>query len=178
MTRIYTKTGDRGETSLYGGRRVPKGDVRLETVGTLDETNTVIGLALAEIKPADVREPLTFAQHTLFEIGAEVAQGATVYRIDPLTVAKLERWIDTFDAKLPRLTAFILPGGSPAGARLHVARAVCRRAERSLVRLNNEEPVNPASLMFLNRLSDLLYVLARTVNRRARAPEQTWRKSR
>ncbi len=184
MVRIYTKTGDQGETSLYGGRRVPKGHIRLEVVGTLDETNTVIGLALSEIKTADVQEPVSFAQHVLFDIGAEVAQGGrqpgrttAAYRVDPLKVAKLERWIDIFDKRLPPLNSFILPGGSVTGARLHLARAVCRRAERALVRLHNEELVNPASLMFINRLSDLLYVLSRTVNRRAQVPEQTWPKS-
>lgn len=181
MVRIYTKTGDQGTTSLYGGTRVPKDHARVETVGTLDEANTVIGTALAGITDGDVREPLLFAQNTLFDIGAEVAQGESeqrkTYRVDPLKVAKLEHWIDVFDKELPRLTGFILPGGSPGGARLHQARAVCRRAERTLVRLGAEARINPASLMFLNRLSDLLYVLARTVNHRAKALEQPWQKS-
>lgn len=183
MTRIYTKTGDKGLTSLYGGQRVPKFQTRVEVFGALDELNANLGLALTEITDQEIAKPLLEIQNTLFNIGAEVAEGGTkakrmiddALRISPFQVARLEQWIDTFDGELPKLTTFILPGGSRAGARLHLARAVCRRAERRLAKLNEEEPVNPASLMYLNRLSDFLFMLARTVNRRAGAPEQSWR---
>ncbi len=184
MPRIYTRTGDEGLTSLYGGQRIPKHRTRLEVVGTLDELNAALGVALSEIKTKDIRQPLLEVQNLLFNIGAEVAEGGTkakrmiddTLRIDPIKVARLEQLIDTFDQKLPQLTTFILPGGSPAGARLHHARAICRRAERTLARLNDEEKVNPASLMFINRLSDFLYVLARTVNQRAKVAETEWQK--
>lgn len=184
MGRIYTRTGDEGLTSLYGGQRIPKHRTRLEVVGTLDELNADIGVALAEITDEDVRTPLLEVQNLLFNVGAEVAEGGTkskkmiedALRVNPHTVAKLEQWIDGFEKGLPGLTSFILPGGTKAGAQLHQARAVCRRAERTLARLNDEEQINPASLMFVNRLSDFLFVLARTVNHRAGVAESEWRK--
>jgi cob(I)alamin adenosyltransferase len=184
MPRIYTRTGDQGLTSLYGGQRIPKHRVRLDVVGTLDELNAVLGLALSEIKQKDIVEPLTEVQNLLFNIGAEVAEGSTKskkmiddsLRVSPMQVATLERWIDAFEQNVPPLTSFILPGGSQAGARLHLARAICRRAERRLAALSEEEGANPASLMYLNRLSDFLFVLARTVNHAAKAPEQLWKK--
>ena len=184
MPRIYTRTGDKGLTSLYGGQRIPKHKVRLDVVGTLDELNAVLGLALSEIKRKDIGGPLTEVQNLLFNIGAEVAEGSTrakkmiddSLRVNPMHVATLERWIDAFEQNVPPLTAFILPGGSQAGARLHFARAICRRAERRLSELSEKEGANPASLMYLNRLSDFLFVLARTVNHAAKAPERTWKK--
>lgn len=184
MPRIYTRTGDKGLTSLYGGQRIPKHKVRLDVVGTLDELNAVLGLALSEIKRKEIAGPLTEVQSLLFNIGAEVAEGGAKakkmiddsLRVGPMHVATLERWIDSFEQDLPPLTTFILPGGSPAGARLHLARAMCRRAERRLAELSEKEGANPASLMYLNRLSDLLFVLARTVNHAADAPERTWQK--
>ncbi|HEY8108656.1 MAG TPA: cob(I)yrinic acid a,c-diamide adenosyltransferase [Patescibacteria group bacterium] len=184
MPRIYTRTGDKGLTSLYGGQRIPKHRVRLDVVGTLDELNAMLGLALSEITQKDIVGPLTEVQNLLLNIGAEVAEGGTKakkmiddsLRINPMHVATLERWIDSFEQDVPPLTTFILPGGSPAGARLHLARAVCRRAERRLAELSEKEGANPASLMYLNRLSDFLFVLARTVNHAAKATERTWKK--
>ena len=185
MGRIYTRTGDEGLTSLYGGQRIPKHRTRLEVVGTLDELNAFLGLALSEINDEDIRDALTDVQNLLFNVGAEVAEGGTkskkilddAIRVNPMTVASLEKLIDQFEDGLPQLTTFILPGGTQAGARLHLARAVCRRAERMLARLNGEETINPASLMFVNRLSDLLFVLARTINHRADIVEREWTKS-
>lgn len=184
MGKIYTRTGDEGLTSLYGGQRIPKHKVRLDVVGTLDELNATIGLALSEITAEDIREPLLKIQNLLFNVGAEVAEGGTkakrmiddALRVNPMRVADLEKWIDKFDTELPPLTGFILPGGSPAGARLHLARTICRRAERALARLNEEETVNPASLMYVNRLSDFLFMLARKVNAEAGAAEHQWEK--
>lgn len=184
MGRIYTRTGDEGLTSLYGGQRIPKHKVRLEVVGTLDELNATLGLALSEIADDVTRKPLVRIQNLLFNIGAEVAEGGTKskrmiddsLRVNPMQVAELEQWIDKYDSQLPQLTDFILPGGSRSGARLHLARAVCRRGERALAKLNDEEAVNPVSLMYLNRLSDFLFVLARTINAREGQPEHTWQK--
>ncbi|MEX2209709.1 MAG: cob(I)yrinic acid a,c-diamide adenosyltransferase [Patescibacteria group bacterium] len=184
MTRIYTRTGDKGLTSLYGGQRVPKFKTRVAVFGSLDELNASLGVALSGITDEDIQKTLLEIQNTLFNIGAEAAEGGTkakkmiddALRVGPMQVAKLERWIDAFEQELEPLNAFILPGGSGPGAQLHLARAVCRRAERRLSALGEEETVNPASLMYLNRLSDLLFVLARAVNHRAGVPEQTWRK--
>lgn len=169
-------------TSLYGGRRIPKFHARMDVVGTLDELNATIGLVVSELTDEGIREMLTSVQNTLFNIGAEVAEGGTkVGRMidDSLRVsegmdATLEEWIDRFDEELPQLTNFILPGGSPVGARLHHARTVCRRAERTLAVLSEKESANPHSLKYVNRLSDLLFVLARTVNHRAGVVEQSW----
>jgi cob(I)alamin adenosyltransferase len=184
MGKIYTKTGDEGLTSLYGGQRVPKYQPRVEVFGSLDELNANLGLALIEITDDAVRERVLAVQNILFNIGAEAAEGGTkakrmiddALRVNPMRVADLERWIDDYDSQLPRLTGFILPGGSPAGARLHLARAVCRRAERKFAHLNELEDVNPASLMYLNRLSDFLFVLARHVNAQAKVAEHEWEK--
>lgn len=184
MGKIYTKTGDQGLTSLYGGQRVPKFQPRVEVFGSLDELNATLGMAITEINDQEVRERLVSVQNILFNIGAEAAEGGTkakrmiddALRVNPLRVADLERWIDDYEQDLPRLTGFILPGGSAAGARLHLARAVCRRAERRLAELNEQEPVNPASLMYLNRLSDFLFVAARWLNAQAEVAEHQWEK--
>jgi cob(I)alamin adenosyltransferase len=184
MGKIYTKTGDEGLTSLYGGQRVPKYQPRVEVFGSLDELNANIGLALTEVRDEKLRERLRMIQNILFNVGAEAAEGGTkarrmiddALRVNPMRVADLERWIDDYESELPRLTGFILPGGSPAGARLHLARAVCRRAERKLAHLNELEEVNPASLMYLNRLSDFLFVAARFANAQANATEHNWEK--
>ncbi len=184
MGRIYTRTGDEGLTSLYGGQRIPKHKVRLEVVGTLDELNAALGVVLADLDDDEIREPLLTVQNLLFNIGAEVAEGGTkskkmiddALRVNPMQVAQLEKWIDKYDSKLPQLTNFILPGGSRLGAELHLARAVCRRAERGFAKLNEEEQTNPASLMYLNRLSDFLFVLARAVNAAAGVSEHDWQK--
>lgn len=184
MPRIYTRTGDGGMTSLYGGQRIPKFHARMDVVGTLDELNATIGVALSEITDDEIRTVLTSVQNTLFNIGAEVAEGGTKagrmiddsLRVSEGMDTRLENWIDTFDKELPKLTSFILPGGSPVGARLHQARTVCRRAERTLAILAEKEAANPNSLKYINRLSDLLFVLARLVNHRAGILEQEWQK--
>lgn len=183
MTRIYTRTGDAGETGLIGGRRVPKDDLRVEAYGALDELNSAVGAARAVLggganSHADLDAAFDQIQRDLFALGAEIAapgregQGPRVGATD---VEALERLIDHFDAALPELRAFILPGGSPGGALLHVARTVARRAERRTVTLSRTEPLNPEMLRYLNRLADLLFVLARTVNARAGVGEAEWR---
>ncbi len=184
MARIYTRTGDGGMTGLYDGQRIPKFQTRMEVVGTLDELNATIGLALTETTADDLRTPLLSIQNTLFNVGAETAEGGTKakrmikdsVRVTEGKDKELEDWIDSFDSELPSLTNFILPGGSAAGARLHLARTVCRRAERLLARLAEEETVNPKSLVYVNRLSDLLFVMARTANQRSKAAETSWQK--
>jgi cob(I)alamin adenosyltransferase len=185
MTRIYTRTGDEGETSLYGGQRIPKFKGRIEVVGSLDELNATIGVALSEIVDDDLCKPLRSAQNHLFNIGAEVAEGGNKakrtiedsLRVTHADVEQLERWIDGFDAENEPLAAFILPGGCRAGAGLHQARTICRRAERRMAKLGEEEKdINREALKYLNRLSDLLFVMARTVNTRAGVPETFWDK--
>ncbi|MGI4788678.1 MAG: cob(I)yrinic acid a,c-diamide adenosyltransferase [Janthinobacterium lividum] len=176
--KIYTKTGDSGETSLYGGQRVSKDVIRVETYGTVDECNASLGLAITVIDDTETRTILTRIQGELFEVGADLAtpleQGETVPRVRPEETAQLELEIDRFEEELEPLRHFILPGGSAGGAALHGARAVCRRAERHLVTLESAEAINPEVGRYLNRLSDHLFVLARLVNHRAGAPETKW----
>jgi cob(I)alamin adenosyltransferase len=160
--KVYTRTGDRGETDLVGGDRVRKDTPRLEVCGTLDELNAVLGMARAESLPEDVDRLLRQIQGDLFSVAAQLTTPET----DPASVEALERAIDRYDAELPPLRHFILPAGSRAGAALHVARTVCRRAERRLVTLigTSESETAAGPLAYLNRLSDLLFVLARTAN--------------
>jgi cob(I)alamin adenosyltransferase len=191
--KIYTKTGDAGETGLPGGGRVPKDAAVTEVCGTVDELNTALGLARAARVPDDVDRLLDRIQSQLFDLGAEVARlgadsksgdpqptqgtGRPVPRIDAADVRALEEAIDHFEAELPPLRNFILPGGVVAAAELHFARAVCRRAERWLVGLMRETPrLSAEILIYLNRLSDLLFVLARLANVRAEQPETIWRR--
>jgi cob(I)alamin adenosyltransferase len=181
MMKIYTKTGDAGETGLPGGGRVPKDAAVTEVCGNADELNTVLGVARAAGLPDDVDLLLDRIQSQLFDLGAEIARrGAatdSACRIDAADVQGLEEAIDHFEAELPPLRNFILPGGTPAAAQLHLARAVCRRAERSLVSMMREVPsLSPQILIYLNRLSDLLFVLARLVNVRAGQAEIIWRR--
>ncbi len=183
--KIYTKTGDRGETSLMGGRRVPKDDTRVAAYGDVDETNAAIGVVRATA-PADLADALLGdVQRDLFAIGGALATPEpgrlTAARrakvaVTAARVRALEKAIDSAEAELTPLKAFVLPGGSPKAAALHVARTVCRRAERSVVRLAREERVAGGRqiLIYLNRLSDLLFVLARQANRRAGLPDVTW----
>ncbi len=176
--KIYTKTGDAGETSLYGGQRVLKNIVRIETYGTVDECNAVLGTAAGLIEDAEAKAVVTRIQGELFEVGADLAtpleRGETVPRVRPEETAQLEAEIDRFEEELEPLRHFILPGGSAGGAMLHQARAVCRRAERHLVTLESTETLNPEVGRYLNRLSDHLFVLARLVNHRAGVPEAIW----
>ena len=177
--KIYTKTGDAGETGLYGGIRVPKDSMRIEACGTVDELNACIGIVRSHIQDAEVDAILYRIQNELFDIGADLTTlethpKGTSLRIPPTLTPELEREIDRFEEKLPALKNFILPGGSACGAAIHLGRTVCRRAERCVVRLAEVETVNPEVLIYLNRLSDLLFVLARTVNHRSGEPESLW----
>lgn len=180
--KIYTKTGDKGDTSLFGGGRVGKDDERVEAYGDVDELNASLGLARSiELMPR-IDEVLLPVQRDLFAIGALLAtpdhekmqQQLAKARIDEGRIAQLERAIDEGEAELEPLKAFILPGGTPKSAALHVARTVCRRAERRVVRVSHTVPIPPLVIVYLNRLSDLLFVLARVANRRAGAGEVTW----
>jgi cob(I)alamin adenosyltransferase len=180
--RIYTKTGDAGETGLFGGERVPKDHRRVMAYGEVDELNAALGLARAT-DPSDFEDALLQTiQRNLFTIGAELAtpDHARLAKalggppIGATDVTALELAIDRLDAGLPPLKTFILPGGAPKGAALHLARTVCRRAERGVVRLAREIPVSPAIGIYLNRLSDLLFVLARAANARAGAGDVPW----
>jgi len=179
--KIYTKTGDRGETGLIGGSRVLKSALRVEAYGEVDELNAVLGYIVAKLPGAALRETLVEIQRDLFAIGAQLAdpKGQLDRRAEKAVlhdgrVSDLEVLIDRLDAGLPPLRAFILPGGTEAGALLHLARAVCRRAERRMVALAQEAALPPVLLAYLNRLSDLLFVLARTVNREAKIEEISW----
>ena len=180
--KIYTRTGDRGETSLFGAGRIGKGHVRVEAFGTVDELNAAIGLAATQVSDPTIRERLEALQHDLFAIGAELATPpATEGRVRPDTpgwsggrTAEMEGWIDEAVAELPELRAFVLPGGTSAAAALHVARTMCRRSERAVVRLAESEEVGEDVLAYLNRLSDLLFTLARCENHRAGAGDVEW----
>jgi len=182
-SKLYTRTGDLGETALFGGGRVAKDHPRVEAYGSVDELNSALGVAVAFLRQRRVSAALQSVQNELFNIGAELASesGPKAERgrmfIDPeRKIAGLERLIDEYDAKVPPLRTFVLPSGARAGALLHLARGVCRRAERAVVRLSRQEEVNPQLIVYLNRLSDLLFVLARYVNKAARKPETPWRK--
>ena len=179
MGKIYTRTGDAGETGTLSGGRVSKAHARFHAVGTLDELNAMLGVVLAAGVEASAVEALQRVQRELFTLGADLAtpaetEAAWVRRITDAQVTRLEVDIDAWDAELPPLKQFILPGGGLAGAYLHQARTVCRRAERWAVALNAEERLNPAALRYLNRLSDWLFVLARRVNLHAGSPELPW----
>jgi cob(I)alamin adenosyltransferase len=166
--RIYTRTGDAGETGLIGGVRLRKADLRIEALGAVDEVNAALGVARLQTREDEALDPvLEHLQHRLFDLGADLAQpGAHAARVTLADAEALEQAIDRLEQDLEPLRAFILPGGSPAGAALHLARTLARRAERCVVRLADAgDPVEPAALSFLNRLSDLLFVAARHANR-------------
>ena len=180
LDRIYTRGGDAGETSLGDGSRVPKDDPRIEAFGTVDELNAVLGVALALELPAEVRPPLERIQNELFDLGADLSVpledgGRERLRVSGDEVEHLEELCDEANAALEPLRSFVLPGGTEAAALLHVARTVCRRAERLVVALARTQPVNPAALAYLNRLSDLLFILARAANARTGAAEPLWK---
>ncbi|HJU65994.1 MAG TPA: cob(I)yrinic acid a,c-diamide adenosyltransferase [Gemmatimonadaceae bacterium] len=180
--RIYTRTGDAGDTGLFGGGRVGKDHPRVEAYGEVDELNAVLGWARSVEMLPRIDEVLVPVQRDLFSIGAllatpmpeKVTQALQKARIDETRIAQLEQAIDAGEAELEPLKAFILPGGTPKSAALHVARTVCRRAERRVVALGQDADVPPIVVQYLNRLSDLLFVLARVANRRAGAAEVTW----
>lgn len=177
--KIYTRTGDTGETGLYGGTRVSKDTIRVEACGTIDELNACVGSVRSQIRDAGISAILHRIQNALFDLGADIATldthpKAANLRIPPTLTAELECEIDRLDNQLPPLKAFILPGGSVDGAALHLARTVARRAERRVVSLAAKETVNPEVVIYLNRLSDLLFVLARVVNHRSDESEPLW----
>jgi cob(I)alamin adenosyltransferase len=198
MSKIYTKTGDRGTTSLYGGQRVDKNNLRIVAVGAMDELNAWIGLLLAEHRAHDhLKEALTRStpthddliallagtQRHLFDIGAHLATPARAGRavltslpqLDNQAITTLERSVDVMTAQLPELKQFILPGGTVLASQTHLARAVCRRAERALVALSAVEPIDPWLLQYCNRLSDWLFTLARFYNHQLNEPELPWK---
>ena len=186
MSKIYTKTGDQGETSLFSGQRVSKNDPTIESLGTVDEANCAIGLAIAFLPTGapfdELKKQLLNIQNTLFDLGASLATPRTKSSEPKLNktrfgnegVFQLEQWIDQLDAQLPQLRTFILPGGHPAGAQLHIARGITRRAERLIVPIHRHSDVSEPVLTYINRLSDYLFVAARTVNYLAHIPEPQW----
>ena len=180
--KIYTKTGDRGDTGLFGGGRVPKSHPRVHAYGTVDELNAFVGLAGEAVSDGGVRDRLQSMQHDLFSIGATLATSpARASRLEPRTpvlpearIEDMEEWIDEATGELEELRAFILPGGTRAAALLHVCRTVCRRAERAAVALAESEVVGEGVLPYLNRLSDLFFVWARLENHRGGEPDALW----
>jgi cob(I)alamin adenosyltransferase len=179
--KIYTKTGDGGQTGLLGGTRVGKDHIRVAAYGEVDETNALLGVVRARAEDDRLRRLLAEVQRDLFALGAQLADPTARVTarkakaaVTEASVRRLERAIDAREKKLPALTAFILPGGSETGALLHLARTVCRRAERSVVGLSRSERVDPRLVVYLNRLSDLLFVLARSENHLRDEAEERW----
>ena len=177
LTRVYTRTGDDGTTGLGDGRRIAKDAGRIETIGDIDELNSSIGVLLCNDIDAMSRRTLTDIQHSLFDLGGELSMPGTEVITDDRVTA-LEEQLDKLNSGLTPLKEFILPGGSSAAAACHLARAICRRAERHLHGLSKTDTVNPASTRFLNRLSDLLFVLARHINKAAGIADVFWRNER
>lgn len=173
LTKIYTRTGDDGTTGLTDGSRVAKDDARIEAIGTVDELNSSVGLLLCESLPDTIRDCLTAIQHRLFDIGGELSiPGYSM--LDEEHVTRLESILDALNGGLPALKEFILPGGTRAAAQCHMARAICRRAERRVCSLGAATAINPASARYLNRLSDLLFVISRHLNHEAGRPDVFW----
>jgi cob(I)alamin adenosyltransferase len=179
LTRIYTRGGDKGETSLGDGSRVPKLDCRIGAFGAVDELNAALGVVLAEPGlPDPLREPLERIQNDLFDVGADLSVPYGIgdrLRVEQTHVDRLEHLCDEFNETLPMLKSFVLPGGTAAAARLHVARTTCRRAERDALTAQEETGVNPLVLAYLNRLSDFLFIAARWANADARREEPLWK---
>ena len=175
LDRIYTRGGDDGRTSLGDGARVPKFNVRVHACGGLDESNAAIGVALLHIDDPEVRDVLALAQNDLFDVGADICRperpdsSKQPLRVTAQQVVAVEQQIDRFNEDLNPLTSFVLPGGSPASAHLHFARTAIRRAERDMAELAANEPINPEALKYVNRLSDLCFVLGRYLNARGAA---------
>jgi cob(I)alamin adenosyltransferase len=177
LSKIYTRTGDKGTTGLGDGGRVDKDSLRIETIGQVDELNCTVGMVLVYDIRATIRECLSEVQHKLFDLGGELSMpGYEAIQSDDVT--GLEQELDIFNVDLPPLKEFILPGGGPAAAACHLARAVCRRAERHAVRLARQDTINPHGQAYLNRLSDLLFVLCRILARDEGGQEVLWRHDR
>ena len=185
--KIYTKTGDAGETGLFGGKRVSKADLRVEAYGAVDELNAQLGWAATMLEEASLLQAIRAIQAELFELGADLATdpgaparagGAHRVRLEASSARRLEAAIDSWERRLKPLRNFILPGGAPAAAALQVCRSVCRRAERHVVRLAASEAVNPEAIVYLNRLSDFLFVMARFANKLEKVDEPIWRPDR
>ncbi len=181
--KIYTRTGDKGHTGLWGGKRISKDSIRIQAYGTVDECNAVIGLAtsvLPEEKAyASLKAMLRQIQNDLFVVGADLASEIdieNVTRVASENIEQLEQWIDELEESLPPLTQFILPGGTTLASYLHLARTVCRRSERWAVRLKHQEEINTAVMLYLNRLSDFLFVAARYANHLNDTPDVPWAK--
>lgn len=180
ITKVYTRTGDDGTTGLGGGQRVPKDSLRIEAYGTVDELNSVLGVALASGVCEPLRGPLARVQNDLFNLGSDLCflesdkAQFKIPSIEPRHVDALEELMDTLSEELLPLENFVLPGGSPSAAQLHVARCVCRRAERLAIALAQREPIGPSVVRYLNRLSDALFVAARYENRAAGVAEPLW----
>ena len=181
--RIYTKTGDSGETSLFGGKRVSKDDLRVEACGSVDELNAALGTAASFIEEKKIFDTIRGIQHDLFAIGAELANPKEIgkntkgiFKLGKSKIVNLESIIDQLDQNLPPIREFILPGGTNAASLIHLSRSIARRAERRVVALSKKEKLNPNLLMYLNRLSDLLFVLSRHINQKAKSSETTWKK--
>ncbi len=181
--KIYTKTGDKGTTALFGGMRVAKDNLRIESYGTVDELNSILGVVLTSIEDDKLIETIRTIQNHLFNLGSDLATPilnnekiSHIERIDNNITEYLENKIDFFEAQLEPLTNFILPGGTKSAAFLHFARTVCRRAERLIVSLDNKEKINKNIVIYLNRLSDLLFVLARYSNQQNDIPDVIWQK--
>lgn len=184
--KIYTKTGDKGQTSLFTGKRVPKNDLFIQALGDVDECNSSLGVAISLIQNnpelAKTKNQLETIQHTLFDVGAAIATPQTEAieskiektRFDEKDALILEEWIDEMELELPKLKEFILPGGSPCGSTLHLARSICRRAERTVLPLHEKKDVSSNVVIYLNRLSDYLFVTSRFVNFKLNLPETPW----
>jgi len=179
--KIYTKTGDRGETGLFGGERVSKSSLRIEAYGTVDELNAYIGLAVTRVTESSIKFLLEKIQNQLFTIGADLAtpknkknEKLNIKRTPEIFPLGIEKEIDKYEEKLEPLKSFILPGGSTGAAQLHICRTITRRAERRVVALNNEEKIGENIIIFLNRLSDLFFVLARYENAVSGTPDVKW----
>jgi cob(I)alamin adenosyltransferase len=182
--KIYTKTGDKGETGLFGGERVPKNSLRIDAYGTIDELNSFIGLAVNETRNGEIKELLEEIQNDLFQIGSDLATPISektkklhIKRVTDLMFLKLEGEIDRFEEKLEPLRNFILPGGTKGASLMHISRTVCRRAERLVTALKDAEEINGNILIYLNRLSDLMFVLSRFENSSSGVADVKWKNS-
>ena len=173
LTKIYTCTGDDGTTGLADGKRVDKSSIRVEAIGDIDELNSLLGVIEASGIPSDISGYIRNIQHRLFDIGGELAMPGNAV-LAPVSVERLEELIDTYNEDLPKLKEFVLPGGSIPASICHLARSVCRRCERNLVKLGQAEYLNPETLRYINRLSDLLFVLARSLNQLKGGKEILW----